>query len=75
MTVDSKLKAESLALIMLLVAFPLISIGATHGNGALWWIGFGCFLVGGVLPVWTRYLDHSTDQPRDVGMEFDDRTS
>jgi hypothetical protein len=28
-----------------------------------------------VLPVWTRYMDHSGDTIRDVGVEFDDRTS
>jgi hypothetical protein len=28
-----------------------------------------------VLPVLTRYMDHSGDTIRDVGMEFDDRTS
>lgn len=72
---DRKLKAEALALIMLIIAFPIISVGATHGSSVVWWIGLVCFVLGGVLPVGTRYLDHSTDQPRDVGMEFDDRTS
>ncbi|MBO0766526.1 MAG: hypothetical protein J2P19_01280 [Pseudonocardia sp.] len=72
---DRKLKSESLALVLLLVAFPVISIGTTHGGSVVWWIGLLCFVVGGVLPVWTRYMDHSADKPRDMGMEFDDRTS
>jgi hypothetical protein len=73
--VDRKLSSESLALVLLLVAFPVISIGATRGNSLVWWIGFVAFVVGGVLPVLTRFMDHSADKPRDMGMEFDDRTS
>jgi hypothetical protein len=73
--VDRKLMSESLSLVLLLVAFPVISIGTTRGNSPLWWIGFLGLVLGGVLPVWTRFMDHSTDKPRDMGMEFDDRTS
>lgn len=72
---DRKLASELLALVLLLVAFPVISIGATHGGSLVWWVGLLCVVVGGVLPVWTRYMGHSTDKPRDMGMEFDDRTS
>jgi hypothetical protein len=72
---DKKLKAETLALVLLLVAFPISSWGTTAGNQLVWWIGFICLIAGGVLPVWTRYMDHSGDRIRDVGMEFDDRTS
>ena len=72
---DKKLKAETLALVLLLAAFPITSWGATAGNTLVWWIGFLSLVVGGVLPVWTRYMDHSGDRIRDVGMEFDDRTS
>ncbi len=72
---DKKLKAETLALVLLLVAFPISSWGTTAGNQLVWWIGFICLVAGGVLPVWTRYMDHSGDRIRDVGMEFDDRTS
>lgn len=72
---DIKLKVETLALVMLLLAFPVISIGTTHGSTPLWWIGLLGFALGGALPVWTRYMDHSTDKPREMGMEFDDRTS
>jgi hypothetical protein len=73
--VDGKLVAECVALVMLLVAFPVISIGTTTGSGLLWWTGLLVFVLGGVLPVGTRYLDHSADKPRDMGVEFDDRTS
>jgi hypothetical protein len=72
---DKKLKAETLALMLLLAAFPITSWGTTMGSYLVWWIGFISLVAGGVLPVWTRYMDHSGDTIRDVGMEFDDRTS
>ena len=72
---DKKLKAETLALLLLFAAFPIISLGTTGGNGLVWWVGLMSLVLGGVLPVWTRYMDHSGDTIRDVGMEFDDRTS
>ena len=72
---DKKLQAEILALVLLLAGFPIISWGTTAGNYPVWLIGLLSLVVGGVLPVWTRYMDHSGDTVRDVGMEFDDRTS
>ncbi|WP_027578091.1 hypothetical protein [Bradyrhizobium sp. Ai1a-2] len=72
---DKKLKAEILALVLLLAAFPITSWGTTAGNYLVWWIGFISLVVGGLVPVMTRYMDHSGDKIRDVGMEFDDRTS
>jgi len=73
--VDIKLRVEIVSMILLLVAFPVISIGADGGIAAVWWIGFVAFVVGGLLPIVTRYMNHSKDAPRDVGMEFDDRPS
>jgi hypothetical protein len=72
---DKKLKAETLALLLLFAAFPITSWGTTAGNNPVWWIGFICLIAGGLVPVLTRYMDHSTDTIRDVGMEYDDRTS
>ena len=72
---DKKLKAETWALLLLFAAFPIISWGTTGGNYLVWWIGFVSLVAGGLLPVMTRYMDHSTDTIRDVGMEYDDRTS
>ena len=73
--VDKKLRSECLALLLLFAAFPIISFGTTSGSGVVWWIGLLSLVLGGVLPILTRYMDHSTDKIRDVGMEFDDRTS
>lgn len=72
---DKKLKSECVALVLLLAAFPVISLGSTHGGGLVWWTGLLAFVIGGVLPVWTRFMDHSGDKIRDAGVEFDDRTS
>jgi hypothetical protein len=72
---DKKLKAETLAMLLLFAAFPITSFGTTAGNTLVWWIGLVSLVAGGVLPVMTRYMDHSTDTIRDVGMEYDDRPS
>lgn len=72
---DRKLKAESLAMLLLFAAFPITSFGTTGGNRLVWWIGLLSLVAGGVLPVMTRFMDHSADTIRDVGMEYDDRPS
>lgn len=72
---DRKLQAETLAFVLLLIAFPITSWGTMAGNDIVWWLGFLCVIAGGVLPVATRFMDHSGDKVRDTGMEFDDRTS
>ena len=72
---DKKLKAEIWALLLLFAAFPITSWGTTAGNYLVWWIGFISLVAGGLLPIITRYMDHSGDTIRDTGLEFDDRTS
>jgi len=72
---DKKLKAETLALLLLFAALPITSWGTTRGNQLIWWLGLISLVIGGLLPIITRYMDHSTDKVRDVGMEYDDRTS
>lgn len=72
---DKKLKWETWALLLLFAAFPIISFGTTGGRVLIWWLGFFSLIAGGLLPVMTRYMDHSTDKIRDAGMEFDERTS
>jgi len=70
-----KLVAETVALILMFVAFPLTSKGATAGNLPLLIAGLLCVIAGGALPIVTRFMDHSKDQVRDAGVEFDDRAS
>ena len=72
---DRKLQAETLSLILLCAAFPIISLGAMAGNPWVWGIGLATLVAGGLLPIITRYMDHSGDRVRDAGMEYDDRPS
>jgi hypothetical protein len=72
---DRKLRSEIVAMLLLFIAFPVISFGTTGANAVVWWIGLLCLVAGGVLPIWTRFMDHSGDTVRDVGIEFDDRPS
>lgn len=72
---DKKLQLETLSFVLLIVAFPVISLGATRDNTAVWVIGLIAVILGGLLPIWTRYMSHVTDEPRDMGMEFDERAS
>lgn len=70
-----KLVAETIALILMFVAFPITSKGATAGNTPLLLLGLLCVIAGGALPIITRFMDHSNDKVRDAGVEFDDRAS
>ena len=72
---DKKLVWETVAFVLLIVAFPVISSGASNDSVAIWVIGLVAVVLGGLLPVWTRFMDHSTDKPTDMGMEYDERTS
>jgi hypothetical protein len=72
---DRKLTADTIALLLLWAAFPIVSFGTTAGNAVVWWIGLLCLIVGGLLPISTRFMDHSGDRIRDPGMEFDERPS
>ena len=71
----NKLAAETLALLLMFAAFPIVSMAAMRTNGLLLTIGIACLVIGGGLPILTRYLDHSNDKIRDAGIEFDDRAS
>ena len=70
-----KLATEGVALLLLFAAFPLTSWGTTGGNTFVWVLGLLSLVAGGLLPIVTRYMDHSADKPTDMGMEFDERTS
>ena len=70
-----KLVAETVALILMFVAFPVTSAGSMAGNMPILILGLLCVVVGGALPIITRFMDHSKDKVRDAGVEFDDRAS
>ena len=70
-----KLTAETIALVLLFAAFPLTSIGSMGHNTFVLRLGLLCVVLGGALPIVTRFMDHSKDKVRDAGVEFDDRAS
>lgn len=58
----SKTAALGIAFVLLLVAFPLISIGTWQGIAALWWLGLALLLIGGLLPPISRYAFGDDDE-------------
>jgi hypothetical protein len=71
----SRLVALSLSMLLLLVAFPLISVGSTQGPPLLWWLGLLALVVGGLIPPAARFLaaGHSKPSPTRAGMAEDER--
>lgn len=41
--------------VILLVPYPLISVGTTGGSPALWWFGIALLVLGGLVPPISRY--------------------
>lgn len=72
---DRKLAIETASLVLLIIAFPIISVGTNHDVLAVWLLGFAGFVVASALPIMTRFQDHSADEITDVGMEYDERVS
>jgi hypothetical protein len=46
----------SLSLILLVAAFPLISIGTTYGPAVVWWMGLAALGCGGLIPPMQRLI-------------------
>ena len=73
----SRLFNLSISLVLLLIAFPLISIGTTSGPTMLWWLGLAALVIGGILPPLRRVFAPSQPlrKPTKVGLPEDDRVS
>lgn len=52
----NRLAYLSLSFILLIAAYPLISIGMTSGPSLLWWIGLLSLGCGGLIPPLQRLL-------------------
>jgi hypothetical protein len=52
----NRLAYLSLSLILLVAAFPLVSIGLSRGPAALWWLGLLALGCGGLIPPLQRIL-------------------
>lgn len=73
----SRLAALSISLVLLLAAFPLISVGTTGGPPVLWWLGLGALGLGGLIPPLRRFVirDRPLPAPTPIGLPEDDRVS
>ena len=58
----SRFAARNISLLLMLAAFPLISIGTTSDRPLLWWIGLASLTVGALLPPVMRYLPEEKKQ-------------
>jgi hypothetical protein len=71
----NRLVTLSISLVLLLIAFPLISIGTTSGPPLLWQVGLAALALGGVLPPLRRLFpqENPLPKPTTVGLPEDDR--
>jgi hypothetical protein len=60
-----RLTILSIAFVLLLIALPLISIGATNGPALLWQLGFVLLLIGLLTPPALRLLRRTIQDERD----------
>lgn len=52
----NRLAYLSVSLVLLVVAFPLISLGTSYGPPVLWWAGLLALVAGGLIPPVQRLL-------------------
>ncbi len=68
----SKMWVNGIALVLLIASLPLISIGATQDNPALWWAGLGLLVVAGAaIPVSRYAFSDDADEDDDEDSEQD----
>jgi hypothetical protein len=48
--------ARNVSLLLMLAAFPLISVGTTRGQPLVWWLGVASLGIGALIPPVMRYL-------------------
>lgn len=68
----SRFAARNLSLLLMLAAFPLISIGTTGDRPALWWLGLASITAGALIPPVMRYLPEKNNEPRKPAAELGD---
>ena len=52
----SRFAAKNLSLLLMLAAFPLISVGSTGDQAIVWWLGLASLVIGALIPPIMRYL-------------------
>lgn len=63
--------ARNVSLLLMLAAFPLISLGTTGGRPVVWWLGLASLCFGALIPPVMRFLPREKEQehtrPTDLG--------
>jgi hypothetical protein len=52
----SRSVARNVSLLLMLAAFPLISVGTTGGRPAVWWLGLASLAAGALIPPAMRFV-------------------
>lgn len=67
----------STSLLLMLAAFPLLSIGSTDGPAWLMWLGLILLALGGIIPLLRRFMNRNEPpgKPDSAGMHEDVRVS
>ena len=66
----------STSLLLMLAAFPLLSIGSTNDQDWLMWLGLLLVTLGGLIPLLRRFISREPPGERDnIGMHEDARVS
>jgi hypothetical protein len=73
----TRLVALSLSMLLMLAAFPLISLGTAQGQPLLWQLGLLALALGGLVPPLGRYIAARKPEPPPTraGMAEDERVS
>lgn len=70
----SRFAARNLSLLLMLAAFPLVSLGTTSARPVLWWLGLVTLGLGALIPPVMRYLPakEKQEEPRKRATDLGD---
>ena len=70
----SRFAARNLSLLLMLAAFPLISVGTSGDQAVLWWLGLASLTIGALIPPVMRYLPkgENNEEPRKRATDLGD---
>jgi len=70
----SRFAVRNVSLLLMLAAFPLISIGTTGDQALVWWLGLASLAFGALIPPAMRYLpeEKKEEEPRGSATDLGD---